>query len=443
MVTSNSIPTAEAKPQVKIVFKIPSVNGGGSNVVDLSNYFSTFEFKAMINGGYIIRAMIFDAHFNVHDELVKNAYYEVARVKPIIVEFQIKSGPEATVGAGSATRVQKAIIMSLEARGLADGAHIEFVAIDPPSWYLNMGDAAGSSWKGRVDQVIKKVVDKYAPQVQSEISKTVDSDQNRWWMMRMDPKTFISSLVDWSSSITQKRTHWLIASNGFEFKVKEQAQWSSQQRAYYRMRADKARSNIIKWGYLSDNALSIVQTKLVAQGAAAISGRYLDKASDQKERMVVAKDTTTENKLIAKVTQDQSFAKPKDEPGAGPPDVGWTSVSSIPEIYSGGDLGMPYDQYVDGRPRGMWLNMLNALLRMKLTVLGHGVWSDCFGLGVDTVFLRWTKGPRDGVSEQEHWWATGNWIVYGFHHRVSRSKWETDLYCARYDHNSVAKKVPQ
>ena len=426
-------PKPEAKPQIRIIFHMP-----GGVQTDLGRFYSNFEFKAMLNGGYIIRANLYDAHFNIQSRLIKDGYFKESRTRPVIVEFQIKRGPDAVAPDG-ATKVQYAILLSLQASGDGfDKANLEFIAMDPPSWYLNMGDAAGTVWKGRVDQVIRDVVKKYAPRVKVDVSKTIDSDQNRWWMMRQDPKTFISSLIDWSSSITRKKSQWIIASDGFKLSVREQADWVSRQRAYYRVLADQKSSTILNWEYLSDNALSVVQTKLLTQGATALSGNYLDRITDKSEKIVYVKDQRTSSKQIAKTTSEQSFTRPPD---SSPPLSGWTSVASIPEIYSAGELGLRYDEYIDGRPRGMWMNMVNNLLRVKLEVLGHGIWSDCMGLGVDTLFLRWTQGLSNDFDNSEHWWMTGNWIVYGFHHKVSRRGWYTDLYCARYDYNSDAVKV--
>ncbi len=166
-----------------------------------------------------------------------------------------------------------------------------------------------------------------------------------------------------------------------------------------------------------------------------MSGQYLDKVTDQQEQKVFAKDQTTTAKKIAKTTGDQSFTKPPD---GEPQQVGWSSVSAIPEIYSAGELGLRYEEYVDGRPRGMWLNMVNNLMRMKLTVLGHGEWSDCLGLGTDTVFIRWVTAPDD---TGKLWFKTGNWLVYGFHHHLSRRRWLTDLFIARFDHDAQGERV--
>lgn len=427
-----SEPRAKARPEVKIIFDLGALAGQ-----DFGHLFNSFEFKGMVNGGYIVRAKLFDPHFNLLSKLVEEGYFRETRTRPVFVQFQIKAGSDGKFP-NSATRVQTAIMLELKADGGApDEGLLEFIAMDAPSWYLNMGDASGRVWKGRVDQVISQVVEQYAPGVTAEVGRTTDSPQGRWYMMRQDPKTFISSLLDWSSSITQKKTHWLVASDGLDLIIKEQGQIASKQRAFYRFMENQDHDTVLHWEFLSDNALSVVQSKLVTQGLSTVSGQYFDKITDEAERIVFAKDTNTTNKQIARVKEDRTFTKPPD---AGPPRVGWSSISAIPEYHSSGDIGLRYDEYVDGRARGLWLNMMNALVRVKLECLGHGEWSDCRGLGVDTAFVRWTSDPgSDGADK--YWWMTGNWIVYGFHHRVSRGKWYTDVYCARFDHDAVSKRV--
>jgi hypothetical protein len=432
-----SEPKSKVRPRIEIEFQLGNLAGK-----DYGYLFRSFEFKGMVNNGYIIRAKLFDAHYNLLNALIEEGYFKETRKRPVPVRFRIKSG-DAGRYPESATRTQTAILLSLDVvGGPEDVGNIEFIAIDPPSWFLNMGDAAGSVWKGRVDQVIRKVVQQYAPGVGVDVSRTTDSEENKWWMMRQDPKTFLGSLMDWSSSITLRKTQWLVEMDGYDMSIKEQGLIQSTQRAFYRYFDTKDMDTIREIGLRADNALSVVQTKLIAQGTGAISGQYLDRITDQGERSVFVKDQRTENKQIARITGEQGFTKPPD---AGPPLVGWTSISSIPEIYSAGDLGVQYEDYIDGRPRAMWLNMTNALLRVKFTVLGHGEWSECRGMGVDTVFVKWTAGKKDGSDAdsppKKWWWITGNWIIYGFHHRVDRSRWMTDLYCARFDWDAAAQKV--
>lgn len=426
-----SVPKAEARPQVSIQFNILGDR-------DWGHLFRTFEFKGMVNGGYIVRCALFDTHYNLLRELTENGYLAKSRSNILTMSFQIKWGPQAQPPE-KATKRQLVNIVSLNALGgPSDKGLLEFVGIDPPSWFLNTGDGSGDVYTGNVSKVIEQVVSQYAPSISLDISETRDSKENKFWMMRQDPKTFISSLLDWSSSVTQKKTQWLVGMSGNNLFINEQADLPSEARAYYRYWDGRSTDTIHRWELLSNNALSIAETKIITQGLSSISGRYLDRAADQREQFVFAKDITTSNKKIAEVGSTRSFTKPDDSVGSGPPDIGWTAVSGIPEVYSAGDLGLRYEEYIDGRPRAMYLNLINSLLRIKLTVIGHGEWSDVLGLGCDTMYLKWMAAPKNG---NRIYFLTGNWLVYGFHHKVDRHNWWTDVYGARYDYNASAEKV--
>jgi len=265
-------------------------------------------------------------------------------------------------------------------------------------------------------------------------------------MMRQDPKTFLSSLIDWSPSVTQNKTHWTISMDGGRdfgdngsINIKEQAELVSQQRAFYRYWEGEGHNTVRDWEFLSNNALSITEAKIITQGLSAISGQYLDRITDKNEEFLFAKDSSTPSKKIASVRKEGATTRPDDSPGAGPQKIGWTSINAIPE-HNAGDLGIKYNEYIDGRPRGMFLNLLNSLFRMKLTVMGHGEWSNVKGLGIDTVYLKWFNHPSSEDGETIYF-LTGNWIVYGFHHKISRGTWNTDLYMARYDWDAIADKV--
>lgn len=434
-----SIPKAIAKPQITLIFAfdspIPGLDGK-----DVGKMVSNFEFKGMVNGGYVIRGTLVDPNFNILNRLVDSGYFTETRTKPVSVIFQIRWGNKTeTQFPETATKERQiAYLLSLKAAGdSADSGLLEFIAMDPPSWFLNMGDGNGGVYKGRVSDAIKQVVEEYAPKVKLDIGRTIDSEEGKWWMMRQDPKSFISSLFDWSASITQKQTQWVFAPDGFDLVIKEQAQLQSKQRGFYRFLEQEDHDTIRNWEFLADNALSVVESKLITQGLSAVSGQYLDRITDEKEEKVFVKDSRTPNKKIARIKKDQGFTKPSD---ADPQKVGWTSVTAIPEIYSAGDLGLQYDEYIDGRPRAMWLNLVNALMRVKLECVGHGEWSSCEGLGSDTIFVKWTSGQTD-TGNKPFWWMTGNWLVYGFHHRMNRGFWFTDLYVARFDHDAEAKKV--
>ena len=137
----------------------------------------------MVNGGYIIRCQLGDSALNLLSELVKNGYLK-SRSQILPIKFQLKASTEG-VPPQTATKEQRAIVLSLNSYGgPAEHAYVEFVAIDPASWYLNTGDASGRAYKGKVSEVIRQVVARYAPDINLEISSTIDNDQNTFWMMR-------------------------------------------------------------------------------------------------------------------------------------------------------------------------------------------------------------------------------------------------------------------
>jgi len=433
-----NIPQVQARPVVSVKFDIGELKNK-----DWGAYYNKFEFKAILNGGYIVRGMIGDAQNNILPLLIKNGYLDKSRSKVLPIKFTLKASVEGKFP-NTATKEQTAIVTSLHATGgPAPHNHIEFIAIDPASWYLNAGDASGEVFNGKISRVIKQVVAKYAPDINLEISETIDNDKNKFWMNRMDPKTFISSLIDWSSSVTKDKTHFILGMDGYKLIIKEQAELISKPRAYYKYWADQY-DTIGKWDMLADNALSMIQTKILTQGLSATSGQYLDRITDEKETNLFVKDSTTPNKKIAEVTENESFTKPDDAPGAGPQRIGWSTVGAIPEVYSAGDMGLQYEKYIDGRARNLWLNLAPNILRIKVKVLGHGEWGSSIGLGYDTVYLKFINelpvdGPGKGAGITHFY--NGNWMIYGFHHIIRRSGWYTNLYLCRHDHNAIAKKV--
>jgi hypothetical protein len=117
-----------------------------------------------------------------------------------------------------------------------------------------------------------------------------------------------------------------------------------------------------------------------------------------------------------------------------------TSIKAMPEMYSGGEVGVPYQDYLDGKARAYYYGLLNNELKGVITVPGDGEFADTKGLGVDTVYIRWTVPPNTGEGP---YWANGNWCVYGFRHSFKVSKgWLTDIYISRWDSNATGKQVP-
>lgn len=389
---------------------------------DIGGNFTKFEWASFVNGGYIIRARISDPFFNYLKNLAVRGYLKEGREKETPVKFKIQGNQ------GNETKQRLAFMTDLQAHGVNEGGEIEFVAIDPPSFWLNEGTAEGKVYKGRVSDVIKQVINEFAPGISKvDITKTTDNDTNKWYMMRQDPHTFIRSLLDWSAGVTPRHTSWIVASVDDEINIKEQADLVGQDfGVYYINRNGNAPGDALQFDMLADNFVSPLQTKLITSGISAISGQFLDKITDTGEQKVIVKDENTSNKVNTNITPKQGFAKPHKK---------WaTSVMAVPE-HSAGDLGVQYDKYIDGRARGLFMNMLNLVMRVKVRVTGEPKLHDSSDLGVSTATLTWQD--IDG----EPYFLSGRWILYGFHHIVTRDHWVTDLYLARLDYDANAKKV--
>jgi hypothetical protein len=434
-------PKTQAKPQVSFFVYKGDKKKAKPLTDDLGPSLISLEMQAMANGGYTVRGRFSDVNFNIYNRLIENDYFSDARMQPMKVQFKCKWSNQAKTPQSATTWIIGYIIsMECMQPEMEDRNQIEFVIIDPPSWYLNVGDASGKCYTGNVGQVIRDVVTEYSPKdrLDLEISTTIDSKQGKWWMMRQDPKSFLSSLFDWSASITPTKTQWVFAPDNYSLVIKPQGLFTSEQRRYYSFHRNKTSDPIKQVTVLTDNALSSVQTKLITQGLSTISGQYLDYQTSQQN--VEVGDSNTTQKKTARVKKNRSFQKPE-----GGESVGYTSVMTVPEIGSAGDMGLPYKDYIDGRPRSMFLNLINSLMRAKVTVIGDGEWTGCRGLGIDTIFLDWVRASRNGeegkIADLRHWY-TGSWLVYGYCHKITNKSWTTDLYCARYDQNSESVKVP-
>ncbi len=152
---------------------------------------------------------------------------------------------------------------------------------------------------------------------------------------------------------------------------------------------------------------------------------------------IVNDENTKGKKKPIRLTPKNAFSKPnpliskKRAPGA-------TYVRSVPE-FSAGDIGKKYDQWIDGRARGLFMDMLNMVMRVKATLQPGDVrFSESEKLGVATVGLVWPDGDR-GTSPG--FFVNGRWLLYGFHHDVTPMRYRTHLYLARLDHDALAVEV--
>lgn len=405
---------------------------GGINV---EPDYQVLEWMAMASGGYIMRARILDPYLNFLARMSKESLLPKARKEPLECKFKI-----GWDGGDEMEEMKAWVTDAAAVGGVHANSETEIVAIDPPSWALNAGFADGKVYKGCVSDVIKRVCDDYkqssgtisAPNL-TKITETKDDKNNKWWMMRQDPKTFIQLLLDWSSSVTKKKTNWVVNAKNDQLHIVEQADLDQNDFKDYlvsRVFEVKRSSDVHEVSVQSDVLMNFWQTKLITQGISAISGKYLDKTIKSVKKKVEVYDENTESKIDAKSTSDESFKKPSsDEPHGG-----WASdILAVPE-HNAGDIGVIYEDYIDGRPRQMFIGQLSLMHRIRLKVDGDADVRDPLGLEATIVNLLW-KNEKD-----EPYWLGGKWIVYGFHHMVTRQYWWTYLYLRRFDVDSSANK---
>jgi hypothetical protein len=278
-------------------------------------------------------------------------------------------------------------------------------------------------------------------------------------MMRQDPKTFLASLLEWSSPFTKHKTSWLV-SNGQDEAEKtitlniEESYTSSLE---YPVEIDGEEGplvlvyggggtpNINKWELLADNFLSALNLKLITSGLSASSGEYFDRITDKKEEQVYIKDENTNGKVNPNITSQQGFTKPKSEDGVttgtgslrSTSKRGWTHMISTPEVYSAGDIGAKYSRYIDGRIRQKYIEMLNLLMRIKVSANGQARLFDSTELGRTKATLRWMKPDKESGGSKPRF-LDGDWLIYGWHHKLVGGDWDTDVYLARLDWDAAS-----
>jgi len=438
-----------ATPAVVVKLNIPTMSGeewpnSGGNCLE-------YEFTAMLNGGEQVRAKFSDPHFTIYKNFVGNDYFQYSRNEarsPIELESLVRWNTNLK------TAKQSHALVTMAPSSTKNASEIELLAVDFPSYLLAAGDAGGGSYQGNVSSVIEQVIKKYSKdkcKVKFD-GKTRDSEFNRWWQLRMDPKTFILSLLEWSTSLSDNKTRWFLYPDGDTLIIQEQAAVQSQNRATYEWRGfggtpDGKPGDILEWEFIGDNALQLLNQQLVTSGMSSISGQYFDQSQyKQNKDVVYVGDSQTNKKYKPKTDGSgtlgnstrllRSYYKPNDEADPQLNTVGWTAMPSIPE-FSAGDMGLRYRDFIDGRARNAYLSSSSTLLRMRVRVLGHYIWSGSEGLGADTIYISLTSSLPGGPPYFVH----GNWIVYGFSHIYHPGSWVTDLYCYRLDRDATATAV--
>jgi len=390
---------------------------------DLVAKFERFEWMSFVNGGYVVRGKIDDSWWKTVRRLATDRYLQKGRLEATPMTFALLWDEEKR------TTPRTAILTELENDGKGHGGSVTFIGVDPPSYFLNSGDASGRVYTGSVSDVIRQVVNDYTAQsptpITVEVTKTQDNPQNKWWMMRQDPKTFIRSMLDWSSSICPDKTSWVVSSTDFKIVIREQSEFRGKFLGKYEMNATLGAKDIEDVQLLADSFITPLQTAIRTAGISAVSGQIFSN--------IFVNDENTQNKRDVKITASQGFKKPPSKVEPGSPG-GATYVTAVPEL-TGGEMGRGYEEWIDGRARGLFMNMLNMVMRLRITIDGRHTIDDSELLGVSTLAINWTD------SDNQPYFLGGRWLVYGFHHVVTKRKWKTHLYLARLDFDASKKPV--
>lgn len=447
-----------------------TIQDPNGNPIELGDKLSHFEWSSFINGGYNIKIVLYDYLYNRINELASSFYLKQSRKMPLQATFQIGWGN--TTSGNLFTSKLPLFITQMVASGSNNSGELGIEAVDPASYILSSGRADGSARVGNLSSAIKSVVvdavrnvtpnvidilSKKPFKLHLDVSETIDSKNGLWYTMGMDPMTFIKSSLEWSSSITNSKSMWFITSgtsselDDDNFSETQKSierpsllikQWPEMLALLPKDRkelilnfntATPAQNDIIDINFIGNNFISTSNIELRTSGISSTTGAFYDYKTSDK---TIVNDENTPNKLKPKDLKIAnkgdsillSYAKPSASSGKKFVNHGVTSIKSIPEM-NGGELGINYRDYIDGRARQSYLQTLNGLMRIKVRLIGWNLIDDSRMLGTTVIGLNW----RD--SNNDPYFLSGRWILYGFKHIISRNNWYTDLYLSRLDHD--------
>lgn len=384
------------------------------------------EWHSFLNGGYYVRIEVLDVGFDVLKRLTQGngdiKYLKEGRKKPLPMRFKV-----AWALTDLETEERTAYLTSVSGTGDGQHSRLVFEGIDPPSFLLSAGNADGRVYKGKVSDVIKDVIDDFTGgKIEVDITDTVDSEENIWPTYRMDPKTWIAWLLQWSTSLTKDKGRWIVASKDEKISIKQESELRGKDFGIYDVFTNSAKpKDVLSWSLEMNSSISLSQTKLITGSVSAVSGAVsLLSVDDENTGGKI-------NSLRPGEGEDRGFTKPGAEGWPqGPPA---TFVPTLPE-HSGGEVGPKYSDYADGMARQTFIDLLSSAMRIKIDILGDHRYSDSSILGPSVCTLNWVD------TQGEQYFLSGKWLIYAFEHDVSTKDWTTSVYLYRIDHDAEAKE---
>ena len=415
-------------PIVKFIFE-------GSEF-DFGTHFQDFRWESFINSGYKVFGKFGNPYQSViQDDDVGNILLR-ARNEILEAKFSIKWTDSTE------TTTRSVIITHINTYG--EGGNDSFITIegiDPASWVLLHGKAKGDVKEGKISTVINEVVSEASSDVGFNISldmqETTDNEKNLWYRMKLDPKTLINTMLEWSIHVAdndnQSTTAWAIQSEDKDIVIKD---WSKI-KPYEQMNgieysvnnqgsANRVDIDSIRVG--GNFLLGTTSPRMISSGISSITGKLFSHEDKQYEDDLRIWDKNTAKKINVSTDKDRSTTKPDDN-------VEWaTYLNSIPE-HNNGELGIKYNKYMAGKSRDWFIKSLYTTLRCSFDVYGEYKCDSVKVHGKTKVKLNMVDVNGDP------YYLYGDWIIYGFQHIVTRKSWITRFHVSRLDHDASSQKI--
>jgi len=413
---------------------------------DIGRFCINFEWISFVNCGHRFYGSFYDAHGNSFEkEFVQKILDKSKTEDGLDVEVRIWQRFDKKRGKKTKVRKLKVLTLSSSVPGGLTTPVFSFVCIDAASWMLNKGKCSGKAYKGKISDAIKQIAEEHTNGITIDVEQTKDNENNMWWDMKLDPKTVINSLIEWSSKITPKESPFVVQSQDDKFICKE---WYSLEpittgKKFLVLKEkgdEKEINNHCTMQILNNNLLSPAATRLYTSSISATSGFYIDKGN-AKEKEYFVDDEFTQVKLGPSIKRDQGYKKSSAEYG--------TFIHAIPE-HNNGDIGIKYQDYAIGRARDWFIRTIYTTMRIKVTIEpGDTDFDDVRSCGRDKIILE----AYD--IEAIPYYIDGPWLLYGFKHYgvggTSSSggvftptpigNWQTELHLSRIDYDAVQKDI--
>ena len=397
---------------------------------------TSLEWSSFLNHGYKLKVSIDDPGYKVLKSLnVDSGYFRSAMACKFKARCRLRA--VRPVVENETPWIDFFVTSLVDTANSSERAAFVFTAIDQPSWYLCANPASGKAYRGSISDVVRQVATEFAPGIVVNVDDTIDNRQNVWYLNRQSPKNLIMRLIDFGSSVSSIKGRVVVSSGSPNIlNVVDQSKIKSTDRGFFcwSSRDGKNKTPIFSYDAVKKNSWSRLISEVYTSGISITTGQFLDQVTDSEGMYTKVDDKMTSTKINVKVPIDRAFSKPNE---SDPPEIGRTYVEPVTPIYSAGDLGLKYRDYISGKGRQMYLDAQYDINKLIIHTVGQGGFFDGTGLGADTVTIEFIDAA--GLPFYIH----GQWIVMGFRHSCNRGQWRTSLYLSRLSYDSAAKIVGQ